>query len=84
MELKDRLGLKAVPEENKGRYHTLSGMMMWLIGKVPRTGDITEWQGWRLEVVDLDGNRIDKVMASRLPDPSSEREAEPELPSETS
>jgi putative hemolysin len=84
MELKDRLGLKAVPEENKGRYHTLSGMMMWLIGKVPRTGDITEWQGWRLEVVDLDGNRIDKVMASRLPDPSSEGEAEPELPSETS
>jgi putative hemolysin len=83
-ELKDRLDLKAVPEEEKGRYHTLSGMMMWLIGKVPRTGDITEWQGWRLEVVDLDGNRIDKVMASRLPDPSSEGEAEPELPSETS
>jgi putative hemolysin len=84
MELKDRLGLKAVPEEDKGRYHTLSGMMMWLIGKVPRTGDITEWQGWRLEVVDLDGNRIDKVMASRLPDPSNEGEAEPDLPSETS
>ncbi|MGV1100254.1 hemolysin family protein [Thiovibrio sp. JS02] len=83
-ELKDRLDLKAVPEEEKGRYHTLSGMMMWLIGKVPRTGDVTEWQGWRLEVVDLDGNRIDKVMASRLPNPSSEGEAEPELPSETS
>ena len=83
-ELKDRLDLKAVPEEDKGRYHTLSGMMMWLIGKVPCTGDITEWQGWRLEVVDLDGNRIDKVMASRLPDPSSEGEAEPEFPSETS
>ena len=83
-ELKDRLDLKAVPEEEKGRYHTLSGMMMWLIGKVPRTGDITEWQGWRLEVVDLDGNRIDKVMASRLPDPGSEGESEPEFPSETS
>lgn len=71
-ELKDRLDLKAVPEEEKGRYHTLSGMVMWLIGKVPRTGDVTEWQGWRLEVVDLDGNRIDKVMASRLPESSSE------------
>ncbi|MFV0347038.1 MAG: hemolysin family protein [Halodesulfovibrio sp.] len=66
-ELKDRLGLKTVPEEDKGRYHTLNGMMMWLFGRVPRTGDSTEWQGWRLEVVDLDGNRIDKVMASRLP-----------------
>jgi putative hemolysin len=82
-ELKDRLDLKAVPEEEKGRYHTLSGMMMWLIGKVPRTGDITEWQGWRLEVVDLDGNRIDKVMASRLPDLNGKGEVEPRNPSET-
>lgn len=84
LELKDRLDLKSVPEEEKGRYHTLSGMMMWLIGKIPRTGDVTEWQGWRLEVVDLDGNRIDKVMASRLPDPDSEGEAALQSPSKTS
>ena len=71
-ELKDRLDLKAVPEEDKGRYHTLSGMMMWLVGRVPHTGDITEWEGWRLEVVDLDGNRIDKVLASRLPVPEED------------
>src|SRR5690606_17958656 len=36
-ELKDRLDLKSVPEEDKGRYHTLSGMIMWLIGDLPRT-----------------------------------------------
>lgn len=71
-ELKDRLHLKTVPEEEKGRYHTLSGMMMWLIGKIPHTGDATEWEGWRFEVVDLDGNRIDKVLASQLPDPGQE------------
>ena len=65
-ELKDRLALKAVPEEGKGRYHTLSGMMMWLVGDVPHTGDITEWEQWRLEVVDMDGNRVDKVLASPL------------------
>ncbi len=65
-ELKDRLELKTVPEERKGRYNTLSGMMMWLIGSVPRTGDVTQWERWRLEVVDLDGNRIDKVLASPL------------------
>lgn len=69
LDLKDRLALETVPEEEKGRYHTLSGMMMWLVGKVPRTGDVTEWQGWRFEVVDLDGNRIDKVLACRRPDP---------------
>jgi putative hemolysin len=70
-ELKDRLALKAVPEEGKGRYHTLSGMIMWLIGDVPHTGDITEWEQWRLEVVDMDGNRVDKVLASRLPEPQA-------------
>jgi putative hemolysin len=65
-ELKDRLDLKSVPEEQKGRYNTLSGMMMWLIGNLPRTSDVAEWEGWRLEVVDMDGNRIDKVLASSL------------------
>jgi putative hemolysin len=67
-ELKDRLGLKSVPEEHKGRYNTLSGMMMWLIGGMPHTGAVTRWEQWRLEVVDLDGNRIDKVLATLLPE----------------
>lgn len=68
-ELKDRLDLVATPEEDKGRYHTLSGMMMWLLGRLPHTGDVAEWERWRLEVVDLDGKRIDKVLANRLPEP---------------
>lgn len=67
-ELKDRLNLKSVPEELKGRYNTLSGMIMWLVGSVPRTCDMAEWEGWRFEVVDLDGNRVDKVLASRRHD----------------
>lgn len=80
-ELKDRLGLKGAPEEHRGRYNTLSGMMMWLIGSLPRTGDIAEWEGWRLEVVDLDGNRIDKVLAGRLPDQQNEPVAQESAPS---
>lgn len=79
-ELKDRLDLKAVPEEHKGRYNTLSGMMMWLIGNLPRTGDVTEWEQWRLEVVDLDGNRIDKVLASRLPEVQDEPDSQESTP----
>jgi putative hemolysin len=77
LELKDRLGIKRVPEEEKGRYHTLSGMMMWLLGRLPSTGDISTWEGWRLEVVDLDGRRIDKVLATALPETTAEPLASP-------
>ncbi|MBU1237680.1 MAG: hemolysin family protein [Gammaproteobacteria bacterium] len=66
-ELKDRLELKAVPDEDKGRYHTLSGLIMWQLGRLPLTGDATTWEDWKLEVVDLDGRRVDKVLASRRP-----------------
>jgi len=68
LEMKDRLELKAVPEEDKQRYHTLSGMMMLLLGRVPATGNYTDWGGWRFEVVDMDGKRIDKVLVTPLAD----------------
>lgn len=71
-ELKDRLQLQTVPEENRGRYHTLSGLMMWLLGRLPQTADIATWENWRFEVVDLDGKRIDKVLASRIAEPKPE------------
>jgi len=66
-ELKDRLGIKELPEEDRGRYNTLAGMIMLLLGRLPLTADATEWEGWRFEVVDLDGKRVDKVLASPLP-----------------
>jgi putative hemolysin len=72
-ELKDRLTLRHVPGEDTARYNTLAGMLMWLIGKVPRTGDIAQWEQWRFEVVDIDGHRIDKVLASRMPENDSTR-----------
>jgi putative hemolysin len=66
-ELKDRLNLKDLPEEDRGRYNTLAGMIMLLLGRLPQTTDSVEWEGWRFEVVDLDGKRVDKVLASALP-----------------
>jgi putative hemolysin len=69
-ELKDRLVLQAVPEEERGRYHTLSGMMMLLTGRLPKVADNVAWEGWRFEIVDMDGKTIDKVMATRIvPEP---------------
>lgn len=67
-ELKDRLQLDSVPEENRGRYHTLSGMMMLLTGRLPKVADTVEWEGWRLEIVDMDGKTIDKVLAQSMRD----------------
>ena len=68
-ELKDRLDLKTLPEEDRGRYNTLAGLVMLLMGRLPATGDRTEWEGWRFEVVDLDGKRVDKVLVTRLNEP---------------
>ena len=55
---------------------------MWLLGRLPKTGDIVTWEGWSFEVVDLDGKRIDKVLASLLPEPVPEEavETQPESP----
>ena len=80
-ELKDRLNLDTVPEEERGRYHTLSGMIMLLTGTLPKVADAVEWEGWKLEIVDMDGRAIDKVLAMRLPpaDPESESEGIPLL-----
>lgn len=64
-ELKDRLQLESVPEEGRGRYHTLSGMIMLLTGRLPKLGDKLQWEGWLFEIVDMDGKTIDKVLAQR-------------------
>jgi putative hemolysin len=64
-ELKDRLDIKEVPEEDRGRYNTLAGMVMLLLGRLPGTGDSVDWEGWRFEVVDLDGKRVDKLLVQR-------------------
>ena len=77
-ELKDRLNLDAVPEEERGRYHTLSGMIMLLTGRLPKVTDTVQWEDWKLEVVDMDGKTIDKILATRLtPEEKAEAEDSP-------
>lgn len=65
-ELKVRLGLDELPEEDRGRYNTVAGLLMSVSGHLPTTGEHVECAGWRFEVMDLDGKRIDKVLASQL------------------
>ncbi len=65
-ELKARLDLPDLPAE--GTYHTVGGLMFALLRRVPREGDRIAWAGWRFEVIDMDGRRVDKVLAVREPD----------------
>ncbi len=65
-ELKVRLGIDELPEEYRGRYNTVAGLLMAVSGRLPSTGERIESSGWLFEVVDLDGKRIDKVLASHI------------------
>ena len=63
-ELKARLDIKELPEEDKGRYNTVAGLLQSVSGRLLMTADKVDCAGWRFEVIDLDGKRIDKVLAS--------------------
>jgi putative hemolysin len=64
-ELKARLSLPDLPAE--GSYHTLAGLVLALLRRVPRAGDRIVFSGWRFEVVEMDGRRVEKVRISREP-----------------
>jgi putative hemolysin len=70
-ELKARLDIRELPEEDKGRYNTLAGLLMSVTGRLPSTGERIDCGEWLFEVVDLDGKRIDKVLASRVSAPTA-------------
>jgi putative hemolysin len=65
-ELKARLEIRELPEEDKGRYNTLAGLLMAVSGRLPASGERIECGDWVFEVVDLDGRRIDKVLAQAV------------------
>ncbi len=64
-ELKARLDIRDLPEEDRGRYNTIAGLLMAETGHLPAVGERIACAGWIFEVVDLDGKRIDKVLAER-------------------
>jgi putative hemolysin len=66
-ELKARLDIRELPDEDRGLYNTLAGLLMSVSGHLPATGERIECAQWLFEVVDLDGKRIDKVMAVHVP-----------------
>jgi putative hemolysin len=55
----------ALPEDRT--YHTVAGFVLERFGTLPAVGDSFDHHGWRFEVVDLDGRRVDKVLGTKLP-----------------
>jgi putative hemolysin len=63
-QVQDTLGLSDFPTDRG--FHTLAGFVLGELEHVPTPGEAFEWKGYRFEVVDMDGRRIDKVLVSRL------------------
>ncbi len=65
-EVKEALGLKELPFEDKVRYQTLAGLVLLSLGRIPEEGDRFACCGWRFEVLDMDGLRVDKVLGTHV------------------
>jgi putative hemolysin len=65
----------AFPDEDDGAYHTLAGFILYQLGVIPKAGAIVRWVDWRFEVVDMDGNRIDRLLVA--PEAAGEPGAKP-------
>jgi putative hemolysin len=65
-ETRELLGVSALPGEEDHDFHTIAGMVMAQFGRIPDSGEHFTWEGWRVEVIDRDGARIDKLLVARL------------------
>jgi putative hemolysin len=61
-EFADRMGIKL---EADREFETVAGLVLEVAGALPQVGDVVSIQGWRVEVVDLDGRRIDKLLVCK-------------------
>ena len=64
-ELRELVGGGALPGEHEHDFHTAAGMVIAHFGRIPHVGENFAWGDWRIEVVDLDGPRIDKLLLQR-------------------
>jgi putative hemolysin len=77
-EFKDLLQTGPLPDEEKRVYQTVAGFVMLQLGRIPAPSDHVDWGGWRFEVMDMDGRRIDKLLVTPVPSSAPRGKAEPE------
>jgi putative hemolysin len=76
-ELRELLGVSLLPGEDEHDFHTAAGMVIAHFGRIPHAGEHFDWNGWRIEVVDLDGPRVDKLLLQRAPAAQDDDDARP-------
>src|SRR5690606_9824946 len=69
-DLRELLDVARLPDEDEHDYNTAAGMVVAHFGRIPAPGEFFDYENWRVEVVDLDGARIDKLLIQRLPGPA--------------
>jgi putative hemolysin len=80
-DFKDLMGIESLPEEGTDTYQTLGGFVMMQLGRIPKPGDHFQVDDVRYEVMDMDGNRVDKVLVKKEA-PPPEAPSEPPTPAE--
>jgi putative hemolysin len=66
--LEDVLEIGPLPGQEEHQYTTVAGFVLHQLGRIPKPADYFAWDGFRFEVVDMDGRRVDKVLVSRVPE----------------
>ncbi len=66
-DLFELFAIKELPEDRRGNYHTMGGFVITHLGRIPTAADKFEWKGYHFEVMDMDGNRVDKVLVMPIP-----------------
>lgn len=70
-ELRELVDIGDLPGENEGHFETVAGFLLDQMGHIPKAGESLQWDGYRFEVMDMDGIRIDKVLVSAIDRSSS-------------
>jgi putative hemolysin len=81
--LKTILQIRELPDEDAGNYQTLGGFIMTQLGRIPLASEYFEYAGWHFEVMDMDGHRVDKVLAVSVETPGTPPEANSAAPHPT-
>jgi putative hemolysin len=64
-EFKELFNIDSLSEEETGNYQTMAGFTINQLGRIPRAGQLFHWRDLAIEVVDMDGNRVDKLLISK-------------------